>query len=244
MKQPCSPKVRKTVKIVLNVLFYSVIALLLLFSIANMKVRTEADIPSIFGMGFLTVQSDSMDGNQPDSFAKDDLLFVNICNDTERQALAVGDIVTFWDTEIRALNTHRIVEIDGDFIFTQGDLVAIDHPDKVYDPDLLVNDENYYELMGRDEILAVQTSTWSGAGKVLSFLQSPVGFAVFIVLPTFLVLVYEGILLAKNILTINKSKMETKHQEEMKQVHEQLEKEKEALRAKIMEEMKQEENKE
>ena len=244
MKQPCSPKVKKTVKIVLNVLFYSVIALLLLFSIANMKVKTEADIPSIFGMGFLSVQSDSMNGTKEDSFAKGDLLFVNICNDKERNALAVGDIVTFWDTGIRALNTHRIVEIDGDFIFTQGDLVAVEHPDKVYDPDVLVNDENYYELMGRDEILAVQKSTWSGAGNALNFLQSPVGFAVFIVLPTFLVLIYEGILLARNILSINKSKMEAKHQEEMKQVQEQLEKEKEALRAKIMEEMKQEGNKE
>ncbi|HOH17893.1 MAG TPA: hypothetical protein PK087_01080, partial [Bacilli bacterium] len=79
--------------------------------------------------------------------------------------------------------------------------------------------------------------------KALEFLQSPVGFAVFIVLPTFLVLVYEGILLARNILSINKAKMEAKHQEDMKLVQEQLEKEKEALRAKIMEEMKQEEKK-
>ena len=234
---------QKTVKIVLNVLFYSVIVLLLLFSIANMKVKRDDDIPSIFGMGFLSVQSDSMKGNEEDSFAKGDLLFVNISNDKERNALEVGDIVTFWDTKIRALNTHRVVKIQDNIIFTQGDQVAITYPDKVFDPDVLVNDENFYEIMTRDEILAVHTSTWRGAGKALEFLQSPVGFAVFIVLPTFLVLVYEGILLARNILSINKAKMEAKHQEDMKLVQEQLEKEKEALRAKIMEEMKQEEKK-
>ncbi len=243
MKGQCSPKVKKVVKIVLNVLFYSLIVVLLLFSIANMRVRTEADIPSIFGMGFLTVQSNSMDGNKEDSFQKDDLLIVNIANEKDLSALKVGDIVTFWDTDLRALNTHRIVEIDGDFVFTQGDRVVIDHPDKVYDPDILVNDENYYELMSKDEVLAVHKSTWNNAGKTLSFLQSPVGFAVFIVLPTFLVLVYEGILLARNILTINRSKMEAKHQEEMKKVQEELENEKAALRAKILEEMKQEEKK-
>jgi signal peptidase len=243
MERQCSPKVKKIVKIVLNVLFYSFIVVLLLFSIANMRVRTNADIPSIFGTGLLAVTRDSMEGNEEDSFNVGDLLFVNICNDTERQALAVGDIVTFYDTDLRGLNTHRIVEIDGNFIFTQGDRVAVDHPDKVYDPDVLVNDENYYELVTRDEILSVHRSTWGGAGKTLLFLQSPVGFALFIVLPTFLVLVYEGILLSRNILKINRSKMEAKHQEEMKSVQEQLEKEKEALRAKIIEEMKQEENK-
>jgi len=208
-----------------------------------MKVKRDDDIPSIFGMGFLSVQSDSMKGNEEDSFAKGDLLFVNISNDKERNALEVGDIVTFWDTKIRALNTHRVVKIQDNIIFTQGDQVAITYPDKVFDPDVLVNDENFYEIMTRDEILAVHTSTWRGAGKALEFLQSPVGFAVFIVLPTFLVLVYEGILLARNILSINKAKMEAKHQEDMKLVQEQLEKEKEALRAKIMEEMKQEEKK-
>ncbi|HBP25959.1 MAG TPA: hypothetical protein DD618_03305, partial [Acholeplasmatales bacterium] len=67
-----SLKVKKIVKIVLNVLFYSFIAVLLLFSIANMRIKTNADIPNIFGRGFLAVISDSMEGDQDDSFNQGD----------------------------------------------------------------------------------------------------------------------------------------------------------------------------
>lgn len=241
MGKNSSFQVKKVLKIVFNVLFYSLIVALLLFSIANMKVKTEADIPSIFGRGFLAVASDSMEGDKEDSFFKGDLLFVNILSDSERENLAVGDVVTFYDTNLKALNTHRIVEIDGNFVATQGDKVALD-PARVYDPDG-VNAEENYELMTKEEVLAVVVSRMSGAGKTLQFLQSPAGFAICIVLPTFLILVYEGIILVRNILRINRTKLEAKHEQDLAAVQEELEKEKEKLRAQIIEEMKQEEKK-
>jgi signal peptidase len=235
-------QVKKILKICLNTLFYAAIVVLLLFSIANMRVKTTADIPNIFGRGFLAVVSDSMNGDKDDSFQSGDLIVVNMLNDSERDKLQVGDIVTFYDSELRALNTHRIVEIDGDYVFTQGDKVAMD-PARKYDPDALVNDETAYELMTKDEVLAVRTKTWNGAGKTLVFLQSPTGFALFIVLPTFLVLIYEGVILVKNILKVNRSKMEEKHQKEMEAIQKEMEKEKENMRAQLLEEMKQEEKK-
>ncbi len=236
-----SLKVKKIVKIVLNVLFYSFIAVLLLFSIANMRIKTNADIPNIFGRGFLAVISDSMEGDQDDSFNQGDLIIVNMLNDSERANLREGDIVTFYDTELRALNTHRIVEIDGQFVYTQGDKVAL-IPGRAYVKGE-VNDENDYELMTKAEVLAVHTRTWTGAGKTLVFLQSPTGFGLFIVLPTLLILVYEGFLLVRNVLNINKSKMEEKHKKELEEVQAELQKEKENMREQILQEMKKDEEK-
>jgi signal peptidase len=241
MGKNSSTSVKKVLKIVLNVLFYSLIVLLLLFSIANMKVKTSADIPSIFSRGFLAVASDSMEGDKEDSFFQGDLLFVNILSDSEREQLVVGDVVTYYDTNLKALNTHRIVEIDGNFVYTQGDKVAMD-PARVYDPDGFNPEENY-ELMTKEEVLAVVVSRMAGAGKTMMFLQSPTGFALCIVLPTFLILIYEGVILVRNVLRINRTKMEEKHAKDLLAVQEEMAKEKENLRAQIIEEMKQEDKK-
>jgi len=244
MKEQRSEKIKKILKICFNCVFYVFIVLLLLFSFANMKIKDTADIPNIFGRGFLSVASDSMEGDYEDSFGEGDLIIVNMLNDSERNNLQVGDIVTFFDTDLLALNTHRIVEINGDFIYTQGDKAAMNEATR-YDPDALINDPLLipFELMTREEILSSHVSTWSGAGTTLTFLQSPSGFAIFIVLPTFLILVYEAILLIKNFLKVNRQKMEDQQQKEMLSLQEQLQKEKEEMRAKILDEIKNEKEK-
>lgn len=227
----------KVSKIVLNVLFYAFVLLILLFAIANTKVKTTADFPNIFGTGFLSVQSNSMDGDEKDSFKQGDLIFVNVLNDKERDALKVGDIVTFYGMfysesegkQVRALNTHRIVEVGESYFVTQGDWVA-KQPGRKYDPNI-INDENNYEIINKKEALAVHKSTWRSAGKTLDYLQTSTGFGLFIVLPTVLILGVEGFFLVKNILKINQEKMEEKFKqkdEEMrKQIMEELKKEQE-----------------
>ena len=115
----------RIIKISVNTLFYIVIAVLLVFSVANIQVKKENDIANVFGRGFLSVQSESMSGDLDDSFEMGDMVFVKMLNDSDRENLVVGDIVTYFDLTIRAFNTHRIIEIyenDGEmFLITQGD---------------------------------------------------------------------------------------------------------------------------
>lgn len=237
-------QVLKITKITLNVLFYVVIVLILLFAIANMKVKTNGDIPNIFGGGFLSVQSDSMDGNQEDSFKQGDLIFVNMLNDKERAELEVGDIVTFYGSFYNEttkqrdtfLNTHRIVDImytdtDEMVLVTQGDKVA-ERPGRKYGEGG-ENDDTNYESLFASEAIAVHKSTWGGAGNALDFLRSPVGFGVFIVIPAVLILIVEAYFLIKNVLKMNKEKMEKEYQAKD-----------EAMRKQIMEELKQQQAKE
>ena len=122
----------KGLKIGFNILFYAFIAGLIIFSIININVKTNADIPNFFGNGYLSVRSDSMEGLREDSFKKGDLVLVKLLDKEEEKAsLQVGDVITFYDMNLQMLNSHRIVDVygTGDALtyVTQGDK-AVDVP--------------------------------------------------------------------------------------------------------------------
>ncbi|PKK96904.1 MAG: signal peptidase I [Tenericutes bacterium HGW-Tenericutes-3] len=225
MDKPKEKLARKIVRISINTIFYIVIALLLVFSLANIQVKKENDIANVFGRGFLSVQSESMSGDLEDNFEKGDIIFVKMLNDESREDLEIGDIVTYYDLSIRAFNTHRIIEIyenDGEtYLITRGDNTpGQDQPIRVTDA------------------ISLYQSKWSGAGSALDYLQSPTGFALFVILPVIIILVFEGVVLVRNVLALNKSKMEEKYALEKEQTIVDLEAEKEKMRAQIMEELK------
>lgn len=229
MAQETKTVIVKSLKISINVFFYLVIIFMMIFSLANIRVKTDNDIPNIFGTGFLAVASDSMRGEQEDSFNRGDMIFVKMLDDQTRQQLAVGDIVTFFDRSIRALNTHRIVEImeydDQILLVTQGDNTP--GPDM---PILL------------DDALAIHRSTWSGVGNTLAYMQTPVGFALFVILPVVFILIYEGIILGRNILMLNKSKLEEQYATDKEEAQKALEAEKALIRQQVLEELKKEQS--
>ena len=90
-------------------------------------------------------------------------------------------------------------------------------------------DYNNYETVLASEIIGVHKNTWSGCGKVLDYLRTPTGFLIFVVLPAVIILVIEAYYLIKNILRLNKEKLEKEYK-----------KRDEELRRKILEELKQE----
>lgn len=236
----------KVLKIVGNVFFYSVILFLLIFSIANIKVKKESDIPNVFGTGFLAVVENSMEGNRPDSINKGDLIFVKMLNEKGISKLKVDDIVTFFDWNIMALNTHRIKEIviENDEIvrvITQGDKAALS-------AEYIVGENNsgkQYEIVLLDDLKALQTSKWKNVGNTLVFVQSPLGFGLCIILPIVLLVVYQAVILVRTILQINRTKLEEQHALDKEDTLKQLESEKEKMRAELLEEIKKEqENKE
>jgi signal peptidase len=231
MNQDKAKQGTKVGKIVLNVFFYAVLVLLVLFSFANMKLKQKDDIANLFGRGFVTVLTDSMTGDQENSFTVNDVIFVRLLDEDSRQDLQVGDIVTYFSMKIPGLNiqgfiTHRIIEIftldDETFIVTQGDKDGAIPDDPI----------------NITETIAVYTGQLKGAGRALKYLQTPTGFAVFVILPVALILMVEAVFLVRNIIQINNEKLKEKFASETQNQTFDVEAEKERIRQQILEEMK------
>ena len=197
----------------------------------------------------------SMEGTQKDSFTVDDLVFLNVLNDRNRtkkvEKLEVGDIITFvgYNESLREyiLNTHRIVDIidyNGSKVFiTQGDKIAEMNDEYKYsreddwDPEVgLLNDR--CELVTADDVKAIYSGKWVGAGKAFKFIQTSNGFLLCIVLPIAIFFVVELLIVILNFMKIKQGKREEEHAVEMEKMRQEqqrlLEEEKARIRAEIL----------
>jgi signal peptidase len=224
----------KVLKIVGNIVFYLLLALLITFSFATMKLKSANDIASIFGRGFMTVLTPSMDGDREDSFTTEDIIFVRIFEDKDPDAINEGDIVVFYKLDLNddapgttpGFVTHRVHDtliVDGNkYFITKGD----------------ANAEADSIALSVDDILAVYTSKWVGAGNVLKYLQTSTGFALAVIIPVALMFMIQGVFLVRNIIRLNKEKV-VEHLESEKEAQlKALEAEKENMRQQILEELK------
>lgn len=226
-------KLKRVLKITMNVSFYLIIISLILFAVANMKIKKENNIANIFGVGFLSVQSNSMYGDLDDSFEKGDMIFVKLLSESERENLNVGDIITYYDMSIRAFNTHRIVEInfEEDYVVTQADYNQVSQSQNT-SPD---------QPIKLDQAIAIYDGHVNNLGTTLDYVQSPSGFAVVVILPVVIILFYEGFNLFRNIMALNKEKLESKYKDDLNRTHELLEIEKQKIKEALLKELKQKE---
>lgn len=250
------------VKIALNVVFYILILLVLLFSISNIRAKNKNDqIPNIFGKGYLNVLSGSMTGDNKDSFNTGDMIIVKIANKKNISKLEVGNIVTFYDYRLAsnkgagsALDTHRIVYIDKTnndsyVYYTVGDKIA---KQLNFDASKL-NADNYltilnslgsnnYQAFGSTEIRGIYSGKWSGFGKTIQTINNH--FIAIIIVPVAILLVFEIGVLVLNIMRAREEKLKL----EMKETSQELanqetisadekEKLKAELRAELLKEM-------
>ena len=176
-------KLKKVIKMSMNISFYVIIISLILFAVANMRIKKENNIANIFGYGFLSVQSNSMLGELDDSFEKGDMIFVKLLDETDRENLSIGDIVTYYDMSIRAFNTHRIVKVnlEEDYVITQAD----------YNPVSQSANTSPDQPITFDQVIAVYDGHVAKLGTTLDYVQSPNGFAVVVILPVLIILFYE-----------------------------------------------------
>ena len=159
--------------------------------ILNARTITGNQLPMPFGLGLASVQSGSM---EPVLY-KGDLLLVK-----ERQDYAEGDIVVYQSEGL--LVVHRIIDIDGRAVTTQGDANNI--PDESFDIDCI-----------KGEVVLRMPA----AGYVIDFLKTPVGVIVLI-------------LLAALFLEISSMRDKKRRQQDAKAVRiRQLQEEIERLRA-------------
>jgi len=248
-----NPKVKKILSIVFNTLFYAFLVILFVFSISNIRSKKN-NIPNVFGVGYLTAQSGSMTG----TFEAGDNIWVKIANEKKISKLKVGDIITFYDPSIAytlnefgltddgtSLNTHRIVDIKEDAngkktYICQGDYLK--GTPQEYDSS---KDNNTgIQKVSADEIRAIYTRNMGkGMTGILKFAKSSLGFGLCIVLPTALLLVYEVVMLIRNIMKLNKEKLEAQMAETQAAQQEDLEAQKQRMREELLAELRAEQAK-
>jgi signal peptidase len=155
----------------------------------------SSGVPNLFGYAPMSVMSNSME----DTFYANDMIISKVIDDINYE-FKVGDVVTF-PIEIDGVptyNTHRIVEVIEDtditYYVTQGD-------NKKTNP---VPDE---EMQTSATIVAKWDGIKiSGIGKVFSFLKTPLGFFLCVLLPMIIFFIYEAIRVVMNIVAYNKEK--------------------------------------
>lgn len=250
-------------KIAGNIIFYLIIIALLLFSIMNINAGSKnGGFPNIFGKGFLSVQSDSMtrpgtlpseyDSYEIQGFTKGDLLYVSVINNKNINDLKKGDVVTFYDSTIEALNTHRIVYITYNedntvnSVSLQGDLSA--SLKSVYDPTDETKLDLNYQLQssgdiatfsgdGLENLKGVVTGVNVGAGKVLDNIQK--NWLWYFVLPVLVFLLFEVFLVVRNIMDLKGAKQSAKLLSDKEAMMADLEAQKEEMRKQILAELEQ-----
>ena len=136
----------------------------------------EDEVPDIGGVLPMVVLTDSM---YPE-IESGDLI---ICTETEAKEVKVNDIISFFDpaSNNSSVVTHRVVEIieqDGKISFrTRGDNNNTDDKD----------------LVPADNLIGVYSTSISGAGHIVMFMQSTTGLIICVVLPIILLVGYDMI---------------------------------------------------
>lgn len=178
----------KTLKKVGNIVFYVVLAIVLIYAMFALFSNQDENRISFFGMTSMAVQTDSMEP----TFEAGDLIFVDTSFDLEDLAADFDAgkkvVITFssYDTELgNYYNTHTVINYthnNGIYRFT----TKGDNPDYAQDDRQVTGSEIYGVWTG---------NSWSNFGSFAdgftSFIKSGTGFFILIVLPALAFLGYE-----------------------------------------------------
>ncbi len=176
---------RKIIKTALNVLIWIFVIFALAVTVLALAAQSNSDgVPAIGGKCFLSVRSDSMSP----TFGKGDLIIGEMLTDEEKRTLSVGDVVTFHaDLDgdgVTELNSHRIVRIN---YSEEGNVKS--YVTKGDNPTVSVT-EDKKPVAPQYVVCRWSGDSFKGVGEVLSFMQTPRGFFVSVVLPMILFFVY------------------------------------------------------
>lgn len=251
--------VKKVLTIVGNVVFYAVIIALFLFSLMNINAGNgKKSFPNLFGKGMLSVESSSMERNEGGyhpaewddykigEIKKGDLVYDNVFKQKNFSKLKIGDVITFYDINLDALNTHRIVYIGDDYVITQGDYIITQSTSDTYYYDTtntdtsknyeLTSNPNYAQVVDVKNIKGVVTGVKSGAGKVLDNIRS--NWLFYFVIPVAVILIAEIFFVFKNFMDLKREKNSEALGDEKAAMMAELEAEKERMRQELLAELK------
>ena len=213
--------IKKIINILINVLI--VIVLIVSILIAVMELSSKAKGMSVvFGHSVENIQTDSMKGGSDKykggNLEKGDVIIGKFMDNSMWNDFEEGDIVTYrgdldGDPETMEYICHRIVEV-ADY---QGHEVYRTKGDNNEVADQAEGD--YASYINAGDISSVfysadyQGKTIHGFGKVLSFLQTKLGFFLCVLLPMIIFFLYELIRVVLNFSNYSKAKAEENSQE-------------------------------
>ena len=166
----------KVISKILKIGSYCLFGVIICMSVFVLTLRFLGESPSVFGYSFYYVLTQSM---EPEIMAGEMILGKT----TNPEDLEVGDVITYIG-EAGSLKdkiiTHKIVEIDGDTIITQG--VAND----IADPPI-----------SSEQVLSRYVTKIPFAGVIFSAINSKFGFIFLIVIPLCFLIVNEISIIVK-----------------------------------------------
>lgn len=191
---------KKVLKIAANVLLWLIVIFALLVTIVVFSSTSNGGVPNLMGFIPLTIESQSMSP----TFNEGDLI---ICRQIDDVAdLKENDVITFWTLiEGRKVkNTHRIIKVNvtesGSYSFiTRGDNNPIDDELPAYQSDIIGKWTNI---------------RLSGAGNIMAFLRTQVGFFVCILIPMALFFLFELYKFIVTVISVKKPAAEPQLDEE------------------------------
>ncbi|HRX14453.1 MAG TPA: hypothetical protein P5087_05515 [Eubacteriales bacterium] len=216
--------------VIINIIVVIILIFVFIMTL-NILLSNGKGYISMFGTSAIAVKTDSMNGDQADSFAQGDLIFIKILEGNEhtieRQNLQVGQIVVYISDDVdgdgrQDLISHRIVDTE---VGADGTVM-----------NLLVKGDNPMAIettkISTAAVIGVYTGKISGLGNFFIFIHQPMGFGLVVVLPSVLIVVYCAYVVIKNIKDTKKATEKTVLTEE----------EKEKIRAEVIAEMNSKEN--
>jgi signal peptidase I len=186
----------------MKIMFYMIVIVLILFAVAHMSVKKENQIAHIFGFGFLSLDINDLSENQ--LFKNNDLLIVSMIDTLETSDLQVGDIVIYYDKSVKSFQTKEILEIQ-----TSSNEIITMSTDNL----------NTIKTINQSDVVALYNYKITYIGNVISYLQTPSGFALCIILPILIVCAYQSTILLKNISSIHKDKIKKNYSQDIKVAH-------------------------
>lgn len=194
-----------------------IIMLFAVFIVITSLTSKDRGYTSYFGKAYVLVKSDSMaqDLTKPDNFKTGDVIVFRVLSDEQKLGLEEGTVITFWDNNIstsRELNTHRIYAVrDSD-----GDGVADEYSTKGDNNPIYDKGADAQQIWRKaSDVQGVYVGKSAFVGHVLTYLQSSTGFAIFIVVPCVLVMIYCIVLVVLNLMRYTRAKTVIQHEDDV-----------------------------
>ena len=220
---------KKTVKIILNVLLYLFLAVCVFSVVVTLISKRDSDgAAEIFGMQMRVVTSNSMgESDQTDvsqydigSIPVGSVVFVKTMPDDPAKEdewyseLKVGDVLTFkYLYTSHVTITHRITDItekDGG-----GYVIELQGDNKNADTELLTQKIDTTEEGGLNYIIGKVVGKSLIVGKLITLMQKPLGIFLVVILPCFIIIMLEVIKII-NVIGADK-KQKTKEEQQKKE---------------------------
>ncbi len=204
-------KVKKVFHIVIDVLVILILIVSALILIGVLTSRANGGVPNVFGKAPIGVLTNSMHGDNSDSFNEGDLIICDVIDKNNIPKYEVGDVVTFAQDITgdgkQSLVTHRIYKVnEGGTFLTKGD------NNETFDQDQ--HNSIVFPDLTNDGILAQYHGTKIPVlGGVINFLQTSTGFFWCILFPMILFFLYQAVRVIMNAMAYSKAKGEEKARE-------------------------------